>query len=87
MREGWQAMSKAKTKGQPYKVAVAEGLRHYFTGEPCKNGNIALRRTTDRACLCDACVAVNNARRLAAHHAKKQAQEAAQNLENAQGAE
>ncbi|WP_368900529.1 hypothetical protein [Mixta calida] len=30
-------------------------LRHFFTNEPCVNGNIAKRRTSDGACLCTAC--------------------------------
>ncbi len=32
-------------------TAKALGLRHYFTGEPCKNGHIGDRLTRSRACV------------------------------------
>lgn len=80
-------MTKTKAKGQPYKVAVAEGLRFYFSGEPCKNGNIAMRRTSSRACICEACANERSAKNLGTYYAKKLEREGAQNLENAQGAE
>ena len=38
--------------------AIALGLNRYFTGMPCKNGGISIRRTTNGACLCDACAAI-----------------------------
>lgn len=75
----------SKTKRPPYKVAVAEKLKFYFSGKPCKNGNIAMRRTSDRACVCDVCAAERSARNLSVHHAKRLEREAAQNLESAQG--
>lgn len=30
--------------------AAAAGLRHYYTGKPCKHGHLAQRRTTDGQC-------------------------------------
>lgn len=30
--------------------AISQGLKKYFTGEPCKNGHIAERRVCDRSC-------------------------------------
>lgn len=35
--------------------AKAQGLKHYFTGRPCKNGGIGLRRTSNGTCLCQVC--------------------------------
>jgi hypothetical protein len=60
--------------------AIKAGHAYYFSGRPCKNGNVALRRVSDAGCLCDACVEqVNerNARQYAARVAKKKQQEAA----------
>ncbi len=37
------------------KQAQDQGLKHFFTGEPCQNGNYALRSTTSRYCLCREC--------------------------------
>lgn len=31
------------------------GARYYFTGEPCKNGQIAPRCTSNTFCICDIC--------------------------------
>jgi len=31
--------------------AIAQGLKHYFTGKPCKHGHLALRFTNRRQCL------------------------------------
>jgi hypothetical protein len=34
--------------------ALAQGLRHYFTGEPCRNGHVSIRGTRKWNCLeCD----------------------------------
>ena len=34
--------------------ALAQGLRHYFTGKPCKRGHVSIRNTRKAACLeCD----------------------------------
>lgn len=33
------------------KQAVAQGLKHYFTGAPCKNGHISKRTTSDYTCV------------------------------------
>lgn len=35
--------------------AIACGSKRYFTGKPCKRGNVAQRKTADSKCLCDAC--------------------------------
>lgn len=32
-------------------VAMKEGLRHYFTGKPCKHGHTTLRHTVDGSCI------------------------------------
>ena len=37
------------------KDAKAQGLKHYFTGKPCKNGKFALRRVADPRCTCLDC--------------------------------
>lgn len=76
----------SKLNRPPYQVAIAENLKFYFSGKPCKNSNIAMRRTSDRACVCAVCAAQCSAKKLSAHHAKRLEREAAQNLENAQGA-
>lgn len=36
------------------KEALAQGSKHYYTGEPCKHGHFAKRHVTGRACC--ACV-------------------------------
>lgn len=38
-----------------YAEAKAAGLRHYFTGKPCSNGGLSLRRVSDRKCICVNC--------------------------------
>lgn len=35
--------------------AKLNGLKYYFTGMSCKNGNVAPRYTNDRSCTCDIC--------------------------------
>lgn len=35
--------------------AKAAGLIYYFTGEPCKNGRVAKRQTSNCTCKCDLC--------------------------------
>lgn len=35
--------------------AIARGLTYYFTGLPCKNGNVARRQTSNFTCKCDDC--------------------------------
>ncbi len=36
------------------KEAIEKGLKHYFTGKPCKRGHIVFRNTNGRCCLtCD----------------------------------
>lgn len=35
--------------------AKALGLRHFFTGKPCKRGGLAPRRVNGGRCTCDAC--------------------------------
>jgi len=40
------------------KEAKAQGLKHYFTGKPCKRGGIAQRLVSDFSCKCRACVDV-----------------------------
>lgn len=37
------------------KEAKATGSKFYFTGMPCKHGNVALRLTSAGACWCDDC--------------------------------
>lgn len=34
-----------------YQQAIDAGLKHYFTGKPCKRGHIALRATICRGCV------------------------------------
>lgn len=38
--------------------ARTAGLRHYFTGKPCKRGGIAKRLVIDGQCKCDSCKVV-----------------------------
>ena len=42
------------------KQALAQGLKHYFTGVPCKNGHISYRTTSDY--LCSECNKANTER-------------------------
>ena len=42
------------------KQAMAQGLKHYFTGVPCKNGHISQRTTSDYTCV--ACNQANTER-------------------------
>lgn len=37
------------------KDAIAKGLTRYFTGKPCKYGNIAIRYTSNKMCRCEVC--------------------------------
>lgn len=37
------------------KEAKERGLKFYFTGKPCKNGEIALRRIGNCDCMCERC--------------------------------
>ena len=48
------------------KDALAQGLKHYFTGKPCKEGHVAVRRTVN--CRCQDCERTQN---LARHHRAK----------------
>lgn len=32
--------------------AKARGLKHFFTGKPCKYNQVALRRTSNGCCMC-----------------------------------
>ncbi len=43
------------------KQAQERGQRHYHTGKPCKNGNLAQRRTSNGDCQCDDCKAPRSA--------------------------
>lgn len=36
--------------------AKAKGLKFYFTGKPCRNGGIGLRRVSNGVCVCLLCV-------------------------------
>lgn len=38
------------------KDAKASGMVHCFTGRPCKNGNVALRRVSSGMCTCETCL-------------------------------
>ena len=51
------------------KQAQEQGLKHYFTGKPCKHGHIAPRFTNHRRCL-----ECNKAISFAIYHATKDAQ-------------
>lgn len=42
------------------KEAKARGLKHYFTGKPCKHGHISLRHVHNSTCM--ACVSANGCR-------------------------
>ena len=47
--------------------AKEQQLEFYYTGKPCRNGNVAQRRTSNGVCQCDACknaTAKNEAARL-----------------------
>lgn len=35
--------------------AKAKGLKFYFTGKPCKNGGLSLRRVSSGHCICEQC--------------------------------
>lgn len=37
------------------KEAIEKGLKTYFTGKPCKRGNIAVRMVANKSCTCDSC--------------------------------
>ena len=43
------------------KEAQEQGLETYFTGRPCKRGNIAPRHTATKKCLCEDCRSARNA--------------------------
>lgn len=61
------------------KEALDKGLRHYFTGKPCKNGHLSLRLTKQCNCLeCDA-----EAKRNASPEKKKALAEKALSKRNA----
>lgn len=45
--EEYQIISRAEAK--------AQGLKYYFTGEPCKNGGIGERRVNNKQCRCELC--------------------------------
>lgn len=47
------------------KEAKTQGLERYFTGKPCKNGDLVERRTSDGHCLGDACEGRRERRRKA----------------------
>lgn len=40
--------------------AKAAGLAYYFTGEPCKNGKVARRQTSNFTCKCELCQSRQN---------------------------
>ncbi|MFM0626270.1 hypothetical protein [Paraburkholderia xenovorans] len=42
--------------------AKAQGLKRYFTGRPCRNGNVHDRLATNGACVCYQCVKERRAR-------------------------
>ena len=58
------------------KEAKAQGLTRYFTGKPCKNGNLAERGVVSPQCLCRDCRDERNGRSQAwrAENPEKQAQ-------------
>jgi len=37
------------------KEAKDKGLKYYFTGKPCRNGGVSIRRVNNYDCLCDNC--------------------------------
>lgn len=39
-------------------------MKYYFTGKPCKNGNVSQRLTSDRSCLCDVCRKIKSDKKL-----------------------
>ena len=51
---------------QPEIISLAEakerGLKFYFTGNPCKSGNISARYVSDSKCKCSECMAINKKR-------------------------
>ena len=48
----------------PLAKAKEEGLTHYFTGKPCKNGHVSIRFTSNRECQeCTASRAVSTERK------------------------
>ena len=52
--------------------AIAQGLKRYFTGKPCKHGHIVERQCSSGACF--ACAAARDKARYAANPEKKTAQ-------------
>jgi hypothetical protein len=36
--------------------ARKQGLPYYYTGQPCKNGNLYNRRTSNGDCMCPDCL-------------------------------
>lgn len=41
--------------------AIEQGLKHYFTGNPCKRGHLVLRKASDKSCM--ECNRLNQAKR------------------------
>lgn len=39
----------------PRTEAIANGLNHYFTGKPCVNGQVFVRRVNGHLCMCKPC--------------------------------
>lgn len=58
--------------------AVKNGLRHYFTGEPCAKGHISKRFTSDRSCMECRAAAIKEKRR---NNAEFRGRSAAENTE------
>jgi 5-methylcytosine-specific restriction endonuclease McrA len=56
------------------KDAKAQGLKHYFTGKPCKHGHVELRQTSSESCM--ECLRAN-AKKHAANNPKTEEQKAA----------
>jgi hypothetical protein len=55
-------MGEAEQTIMTHAEAKARGLKRYFSGKPCKNGNVAPRYTAGNGCLCVACAAERSAR-------------------------
>lgn len=55
------------------KEAQEQSLSNYFTGEPCKNGNLHIRRTSNGDCLCPDCLRDRAAGKKAIRASKKNA--------------
>ena len=68
------------------KQAKAQGLRHYFTGKPCKNGHVEIRQVSSESCM--ECIRQRSLKKQREYLATEEGREKARNrmrLVNASG--